>query len=156
MVDLIQSEKFQKLVFDKLNRDLSNTIYHPHGQEIWIIDFDTKDWYFQYLNNGQLWYNQKIFSLNLPLFSLSNSENQKLLKMWFEKNLNLVVNKISRKNSSMEYYIDGVMRNTNYKWSMKDRFGFSYHIVKHYLDLKSHILDENIKLEHFLIENGVY
>ena len=43
MVDLIQSKKFQKLVFDKLNSDLSNTIYHPHGQEIWIIDFDTKE-----------------------------------------------------------------------------------------------------------------
>ena len=156
MVDLIQSEKFQKLVFDKINRDLSNTTYHPHGQEIWIIDFDTKDWYFQYLNNGQLWYNQKIFSLNLPLFSLKNTENQKLLKMWFEKNLNLMVNKISRKNSNMEYYIDGVMRNTNYKWSIKDRFGFSYHTVKHYLDLKSHILDENIKLEHFLTENDIY
>ena len=156
MVDLIQSEKFQKLVFNKINRDLSNTIYHPHGQEIWIIDFDTKDWYFQYLNNGQLWYNQKIFSLNLPLFSLKNTENQKLLKMWFEKNLNLTVNKISRKNSNMEYYIDGVMRNTNYKWSMKNRFGFSYHTVKHYLDLKSHILDENIKLEHFLTENDIY
>ena len=76
--------------------------------------------------------------------------------MWFEKNLNLAVNKISRKNSSMEYYIDGVMRNTNYKWSIKDRFGFSYHTVKHYLDLKSHILDENIKLEHFLTENDIY
>ena len=79
-------------MFNKINTDLSNTIYHPHGREIWVIDFDTKDWYFQYLNNGQLWYNQKIFNLNLLLFSLNNTENQKLLKMWFEKNLNLKVN----------------------------------------------------------------
>ncbi|CAK0753043.1 hypothetical protein CCP3SC5AM1_1960003 [Gammaproteobacteria bacterium] len=156
MVDLIQSKKFQKLVFDKLNCDLTNTIYHPHGQEVWIIDFDTKEWFFQYLNNGQLWYNQKIFSLNLSLFSLTNAENQKMLKMWFEKTLNLMVNNISRKNSSMEYYIDGIMENTNYIWSMKDRYGFSYHIVKHYLGLKSHILEKNIKLEHFLTENEVY
>jgi hypothetical protein len=156
-VDLTQNKKLQKLVFNKINTDLSNTIYHPHGREIWVIDFDTKDWYFQYLSNGQLWYNQKIFNLNLPLFSLNNTENQKLLKMWFEKNLNLKVNKISRKNSStMEYYIDGVMRNTNYKWSLKDRFGFSYRTVKHYLGIKSHIPEENIKLEHFLTNYGVY
>ena len=155
MVDVIQSEKLKKLIFDKINHDLSNTIYHPHGKEIWIIDFDTKEWYFQYLSEGQLWYNQKIFNLNLPLFSLTNEENQKLLKMWFEKTLNLVVNKIARKNSSMEYYIDGVMRNTNYKWSIKERFGFSYHTVRHYLSLKSHLLTENINLSHFLHENNL-
>ena len=155
-MDIKKAEKIQKLVFNKLNCDLSDTIYHPHGQEIWIINFDTKEWFFEYQNNGQLWYNQKIFSVNLPLFSLSNSENQKLLKNWFESTFNLTVNKISRKNSNMEYYIDGVMRNTNYKWSIKNRFGFSYHTVKHYLDLKSHILDENIKLEHFLTENDIY
>lgn len=149
-MDITQNKKLQKLVFDKIDCDLSNATYHPHGQEIWIIDFDTKEWYFIYSNNGQLWYNQKIFNLNLPLFSLNNSENQKLLKIWFEKSLNLIVNKISRKNSNMDYYIDGVMRNANYKWSMKERYGFSYHTIKHYLDLKSHILEENIKIEHFL------
>lgn len=149
-MDIIQNKKLQKLVFDKINSDLSNATYHPHGQEIWIIDFDTKEWYFLYSNNGQLWYNQKIFNLNLPLFSLNNSENQKLLKIWFETTLNLVVNRVSRKNSIMDYYIDGIMRNTNYKWSIKDRYGFSYHTIKHYLDLKSHILEENIKIEHFL------
>jgi hypothetical protein len=155
-VDIKKAEKIQKLVFNKLNRDLSDTIYHPHGQEIWIINFDTKEWFFEYQNNGQLWYNQKIFSVNLPLFSLSNSENQKLLKNWFESTFNLTVNKISRKNSNMDYYIDGVMKNTNYKWTMKERFGFGYSTVKRYLDLKSHILTENIKLEHFLPVNEVY
>lgn len=149
-MDIIQNKKLQKLVFDKINSDLSNATYHPHGQEIWVIDFDTKEWYFLYLNNGQLWYNQSFFNLNLPLFSLNHTENQKLLKIWFETTLNLVVNRVSRKNSIMDYYIDGIMRNTNYKWSIKDRYGFSYHTIKHYLDLKSHILEENIKIEHFL------
>ena len=86
-MDIKQFEKIQNLAFNKLSRDLHNTIYHPHGQQIWIINFDTKEWFFEYHNDGQLWYNQKIFSVNLPLFSLTNSENQKILKTWFEKTL---------------------------------------------------------------------
>ena len=152
-MDIKKNEKLQKLVFDKLTRDLNNTIYHPHGQEIWIINFDTKEWFFEYHNDGVLWYNQKIFSVNLPLFSLTNSENQKFLKIWFEKKLNLTVNKISRKNSNMDYYIDGIIKDTKYKWSLKERFGFSYNTVKRYLDLKSHILTENVQLNNFLYEN---
>lgn len=148
-MDIKQFEKIQNLAFDKLNRDLYNTIYHPHGQEIWIINFDTKEWFFEYHNDGQLWYNQKIFSVNLPLFSLTNSENQKILKTWFEKTLKLTVNKISRKNSNMDYYIDGIIKDDKYKWSIKERFGFSYNTVKEYLDLKSNNLTENIELKHF-------
>jgi hypothetical protein len=148
-VDIKQLEKIQNLAFDKLNRDLYNTIYHPHGQEIWIINFNTKEWFFEYHNDGQLWYNQKIFSVNLPLFSLTNSENQKILKTWFEKTLKLTVNKISRKNSNMDYYIDGIIKDDKYKWSIKERFGFSYNTVKEYLDLKSNNLTENIELKHF-------
>lgn len=148
-MDIKQFEKIQNLSFDKLNRDLYNTIYHPHGQEIWIINFNTKEWFFEYHNDGQLWYNQKIFSVNLPLFSLTNSENQKILKTWFEKTLKLTVNKISRKNSNMDYYIDGIIKDDKYKWSIKERFGFSYNTVKEYLDLKSNNLTENIELKHF-------
>ena len=155
-MDIKQSEKFKKLIFKKISCDLADTIYHPHGQEIWIINFDTKEWFFEYHNDGQLWYNQKLFSVYLPLFSLSNSENQKILKSWFENNLNLTVNKIARKNSNMDYYIDGIMKNTKYKWSLKERFGFSYNTVKHYIDLKSSILNENVKLELFLDEIRIY
>lgn len=155
-MDIKKSEKLQKLVFSKLNRDLHNTIYHPYGQEIWIINFDTKEWFFEYQNNGQLWYNQKIFNVYLPLFSLTNSENQKMIKYWFENTLNLTVNKISRKNSNMDYYIDGIIKDNKYKWSLKERFGFSYDTVRRYLNLKSHVLTENVELNHFLSENEVY
>lgn len=155
-MDIEQIEKIQKLVFNKINRTLHNAIYHPHGREIWIINFDTKEWFFEYQNNGQLWYNQKIFSTNLPLFSLTNAENQKIIKNWFERTLNLTVNKISRKNSNMDYYLDGIIKDDKYKWSIKERFGFSYDTVRYYLNLKSHILTENVGLNHFLPENEVY
>ena len=156
MVDILIHKKLEKLIFNKLVGDLSEVVYHPHGQDIWFIDFETNEWYFQYTNSGQLWYNQILFKNYFSLFSLSSSEYQKILKNWFETFMKLPVNIITRKNSNMDYYIDGIMRNTNYKWSLKDRFGFSYHTVKHYLGLKTHIPEENIKLEHFLTDYGVH
>lgn len=151
-MDITQNNNFRNIFFNKIFCDLSDAIYHPHGQEVWIINFDTKEWFFEYQNNGQLWYNQKIFSVNLPLFSINTSENQKLLKYWFEKHLKLTVNKISRKNSNMDYYIEGIMENTKYKWSINERYGFSYSTIKNYLDIKTRILDENVKLSQFLDE----
>ena len=156
MVDITQNKRLQKLIYDKLIDDLSGVIYHPHGRDLWFINFETKEWYFQYSNTGQLWYNQIFFKSYFTIFSLYGSDYQKILKNWFENVVNLPVNVIMRKNSNMDYYIDGIMRNANYEWSLKDRFGFSYHTVKRYLGLKSHISEENIKLKHFFTNNGVY
>lgn len=156
MVDIIQNKKLQKLIYDKLVDDLSGVIYHPYGRDLWFINFETKEWYFQYTNTGQLWYNQIFFKSYFTIFSLYGSDYQKILKNWFENVINLPVNVIMRKNSNMDYYIDGIMRNANYEWTLKDRFGFSYHTVKQYLEIKSHIFEKNIKLEHFLQDYGVY
>ena len=152
MVDVISNKRLLQIIFKKLSEDLYHSVYHPYGAEIWIVNFETKEWYFEYTNNGRLWYNQLFFKNYFRLFSLSNSEYQKILKIWFEQTVNLPVNVISRKNSNMDYYIDGIMRNTNYKWSLNKRFGFSYQTVSHYLKLKSHILEENINLSHFFTE----
>ena len=151
-MDIIQNENFKKVFFNKLVSDLSNATYHPYGQEIWIFDTNTREWFFTYQNDCKLWYNQKIFKVNLPLFSISVSENQKLLKLWFEKYLKLPIHQISSKNTNMDYYLDGILKNSKYKWSINERFGFSYTTVKQYLDIKTSILDENVKLTQFLDE----
>lgn len=52
----------------------------------------------------------------------------------------------------MDYYIEGIIENTKYKWSINERYGFSYNTIKHYLDIKTRILDENVKLTQFLDE----
>jgi hypothetical protein len=53
----------------------------------------------------------------------------------------------------MEYIIDGVIRNTNYKWSIKDRYGYSYRTIKKYLSLKSET--KNVTLENYIVEHGI-
>ena len=52
----------------------------------------------------------------------------------------------------MEYFIDGVIRNTNYKWSLKERYGYSYYLIKKYLSLKSE--SQNVTLENYIVEHG--
>lgn len=153
MIDVLKSKRLQKIIFNKLDSDLSNKIYHPFGRELWLLDIDTKEWYFHFTNDGKLWYNQKIFNSYFSIFSLDFHQYQKILKKWFEDITELNVYSISRKNSNMEYFIDGVIRNTNYKWSIKDRYGYSYHIIKKYLSLKSET--KNVTLKNYIVEHGI-
>lgn len=152
LVDIIQNKNFKKVFFNKLVSDLANATYHPHGQEIWIFDLNTREWFFTYQNDCKLWYNQKIFGVNLSLFSIEKSDNQKLLKLWFENYLKLPVHQVSSKNTNMDYYLDGILNTKKYKWSIKERFGFSYNTIKKYLDLESRFLGENVKITQFLDE----
>lgn len=151
-MDIIKNKRLQKIIFDKLLDDLSEVVYRPHGQDIWFIDFETKEWYFQYTCNSVLWYNQIFFNNYFAVFSLLHSDSQKLLKIWFESKIKLPVNVITRKNSNMDYYIDGIMKSDKYKWSINNRFGYSFKTVKQYIDIKSNIFEENVKLKHFLTD----
>lgn len=86
---------------------------------------------------------------------MSQSEYQKLLKFWFETNLTHSVSQISRRNLQIDYYIDGMKRSDNKKWSLSSRYGFSYEIVKRFLNIKKHISENDIKLEFFIQQNEV-
>jgi hypothetical protein len=87
---------------------------------------------------------------------LEQKQYQILLKKWFESSFGYQTNQISRRSLDISYYIDGITRGNVKKWELSERYGFSYGVVKQFLDLKKHFLDKNIKLEHFLHEIEVY
>ena len=155
-MDITENKKLRKFIFDRLFDELSDKTYYPYGNEVWIIDFSLNEWYFQYSSNGVLTYNRSFFDSFFRIFSLKQSEYQKLLKFWFETNTEHQINHISRRNIDISYYIDGIRRSETKKWSLKERFGYGYSVISRYLNLKKHISEENIKLEYFLTENGVY
>lgn len=156
MVDITENKKLRKFIFNRLFDELSDKTYYPYGSEIWVLDFAENDWYFQYSNNGRLYYNRKFFDSFFRIFSLNQSKYQKLLKFWFENNTEHQVNSISRRNLDVSYYIDGIRQSETKKWSIKERFGYGYGHITRYLNLKKYISEENIKFEYFLIENGVF
>lgn len=155
-MDITENKKLRKFIFDRLFDELSDKTYYPYGSEVWVVDFLNDEWYFQYNSQGRLNYNRKFFDTFFRVFSLNQSEYQKLLKFWFEHNTEHQVNHISRKNLDVNYYIDGIKRSKTTKWSLKERFGYSYGHISRYLGLKQYISEENIKFEYFLTENGVY
>ena len=155
LVDLIENKKLRNFVFDRLFDELSGKTYYPYGSEIWVVDFIEGDWYFQYNSSGNLTYNRKFFDNFFRIYSFSQQEYQKLLKFWFETNTEHQVNHISRRNLDISYYIDGIKRSETKKWSLSERFGFGYGVIRRYLNLKNHLSEDNIKLEHFLTSNGI-
>lgn len=155
MVDIKKNKKLVNFIFDRMFEELSTKTYYPYGREIWVIDFETKEWYLQFNSNGVLCYNRSFFDSFFRIFSMSQSEYQKLLKFWFETNLTHSVSQISRRNLQIDYYIDGMKRSDNKKWSLSERYGFSYEIVKKFLRIKKNISENDIKLEFFMQKNEV-
>ena len=100
----------KKFVFDKLVEDISNKGIFTNESEFWIIEEDTRDWFIQANSNGQLFYNQKFFQPYQSLFSLESKTLGNLIGQWFEKNFDLPLRTIQRKQGSMEYYISGFLK----------------------------------------------
>jgi len=138
----------EKLIYDKLERDTNDSILQPYGNDFWIVDVNNYRWLFQYTNDGELSYSQNFFNRFFNLFSLEFREYQPILKRWFESHFNLPVCEIARRNTNYDYFINGIMNN-KYPWSIKDRYGFSYHTVKKYLRLKEE--NEYVFVKDFLV-----
>ena len=70
LVDIIDNVKLRKFIYQRLSEELSDKIYYPYGKELWILDLDERNWYFQYNSEGKLHYNPKIFDDFFYIFSL--------------------------------------------------------------------------------------
>lgn len=126
----------KKFVFDKLVEDISDKGIFTNESDFWIIEEDTRDWFIQANSNGQLFYNQKFFQPYQSLFSLESKTLGNLIGEWFEKNFNLPLRTIQRKQGSMEYYISGFLKKKKGLLEFNNRYGFTYGFTKKYLTLK--------------------
>lgn len=156
LVDIIKNKKLTKFIHKRLFDELSDKIYHPCGNDLWIIDVDKPQWYFQVGNNGKLQYNRIFFEDFFRIFSFERNVYEKILIFWIENVFNVRITSISRRNFDFSFYVDGIVNNSSKKWSMKDRYGFSYVLVKRFLVLKNESSDKTVKLKHFLDESKIY
>jgi hypothetical protein len=130
--------RLKKIIFDKLNSDLEDFIFLPNGRETWIINFDDKSWCFSSDCYGQIHYNSNFFNSFFRLFSFEQNEYQPLLKDWYGNLTSQNIRVISRRSGSFDYLIEHMLKK-NSEWSLLDRYGWSYQIVKKYLDMKKNL-----------------
>lgn len=155
-MDIIDNKKLRKFIYKRLCEALSDKIYYPNGKDIWILDLNEQNWFLQYNSDGKLMYNPSFFDNFFYFFSLEQKKYQILLKNWFESSVGYPINQISRRNLDISYYIDGITRGNTKIWTINERFGFPYGVIKQFLAIKRHISEENVELSHFLHEIEVY
>lgn len=143
------SNRLKKIIYIKLREDLGETVVHPYGTDIWVLNKESKSWFLQIESKGDLWFNQKYFNNFFALFSMGSTQYSKILKEWVEVSLDLKLKTCSRKNTNYDYLIDGVISETteNYLWQGDKRFGFSHNTVKRYHTLKELSDGEDVKLK---------
>jgi hypothetical protein len=146
------SHRLKELIFFKLNEDLKKFIIHPYGNDIWLLDKESKTWFLQIESKGDLWYNQKYFNNFFLLFSLGSTEYSKILKEWTEKVLEVRLKSSSRKNTNYDYLIENIIfeKTEENIWDGKKRFGFSYNTVKKYSEFKNKSKSKSVQLDEYL------
>lgn len=141
--------KLKKFFTQKLEYDLKKTDIITFKNEFWILDIDLKEWFLYLDSQGSVWYNQFFFQTYKNLFSLENSQLSNFIKEWIELRLGFRVTNVARKQSTLTYLIDGMLINENNQWTLNNRFGFSYNIVKRYVGLRKN--SKYVLLEDFII-----
>jgi len=140
------SDRFKEIIFKKLNSDLSECVFFPSGRETWIVKIDDKSWYFLSNCHGEVHYNSEFFNRFFRLFSLKQAEYQSVLKEWFELITAQKIRIISRRGGNFDYILEVLFKKQKNEWSIFERYGWSYHIVKKYTDMKKNLNKKYITL----------
>jgi len=144
------SDRFREIIFKKLNSDLSECVFFPSGRETWIVNTDDKYWYFLSNCDGEVHYNSEFFNRFFRLFSLKQEEYQDVLKQWFEFITSQKIRIISRRGGNFDYILEVLFKKHQDEWTIFERYGWSYHIVKKYTDMKKNLNKKYITISDFI------
>lgn len=130
------NERLLSLIKIRLKSALKNAEILPHGDSIYILNTESKEWYFILSCNGQMRYNNTFFDLTFLLFSMNQDVYSKILKTILENSLEIPVRTTQRVGSDLSWEVDIILSKKRLEWTLSKRFGFPYFIVKKYLDYK--------------------
>lgn len=144
-------KKIEKFVFFRIDECLASQVLTPNKSSLWITDEMLENWFFEYNPDGILIYNGFFFTEILRVFSLKPSEISNFLKIWFERRMKLPVRQINRKNSDMDYVLSNI-RKKIHDLTLKNRYGFSYDMVKKYKDLQTESENQTVTIAKFILK----
>ena len=82
------NDRLKKIIFNKLNEDLSHVEIILHNDSFWFIDRENKYWYMEFQKGGKLYWRYQFFAKFFPIFTLERDEYEPLIKEWVESVLN--------------------------------------------------------------------
>jgi hypothetical protein len=87
-------DRLNKIIFDKLYKDLSKLEIIDYRNSIWFIDRENKYWYLEYDKDGRLYWRYDFFTNFFSLFSFERDEFEPILTELVEEILNHKVDTI--------------------------------------------------------------
>ena len=99
------NDRLRKIIFKKLYEDLSHVEIIHHDDSVWFIDRNTKYWYFEYKNSGELYWGYPFFINFFNVFSIEINEIELIMSEWVEEVLNCKV--VTTKGLVMELHSMG-------------------------------------------------
>jgi hypothetical protein len=72
-----------------MNKWLGEVDIIPYRYSVYFIDRERKYWYFQYENDGTLWWRYHFFMDFFNIFSMEIQDYETILGEWVEEKLNL-------------------------------------------------------------------
>jgi hypothetical protein len=82
------NDRLKKIIFNKLNEDLSHVEIILHNDSLWFIDRENKYWYLEFQKGGKLYWRYQFFAKFFPIFTLERDDYEELIKEWVESVLN--------------------------------------------------------------------
>ena len=143
--------KLKKYVIDKLEDDISSKTVKIDGKDLWIIDEESKNWYLQADSYGQLYFNKYFFKNSLDIFSLTEHQLAHILLEWFESNFEMTIRNVARRQNNLDYLVEKVIQGKEEISNIKERNGFTFNVVKKYLNLKQS--NKRIIVEDYLLNS---
>ena len=104
--------RLKKIIFDKLYEDLKNAEIIHFQNSIWFIDREKKYWYLEYKKSGHLWWRYDFFTNFFRLFSLEQSEFERVIAEWVEEVLNSRVNTTNLEKFIFMELVEEVLNST--------------------------------------------
>ena len=82
------TDKFKKIIFDKLTLDLSKVDIIFYDDSLWFIDRENEYWFLELQKGGVLYWRWDFFDHFFLLFTMEQDEYEPLIKEWVESVLN--------------------------------------------------------------------
>jgi len=103
------TDKFKKIIFDKLTLDLSKVDIIFYDDSLWFIDRENEYWFLELQKGGVLYWRWDFFDHFFLLFTMERDEYEPLIKEWVESVLNCGIRTTLLLRSAKQSQVESVL-----------------------------------------------